>query len=336
MRVGLLAYGAIGHEHNRAVQATDGLDLAAVCDTNPERIAAALELAPEAVGFVDAEEMLDSGLVDLVVVSTPPNSHYRWARAALQRGLHVVLEKPMALRTGECDELMALADEAGRTLIVYQNRRFDPDFVTMRRLIEEGAIGEVFEYDSFVGGYSRPCDYWHSDAAVSGGAIFDWGSHYIDQILDVFDAPVAYVSGLNHKRHWAHVTNADHATVVITFVDGTQARFANSDLSAARHPKYHVLGTTGAIVGEWDARAEPAVADLPARLFWHRPDGSRVEVPLDEVAPFTFHRELVAYLEHGEPMQVSAVQSRNVVAIMEAAEQSAADLGRPVTPWLLR
>lgn len=335
MRVGLLAYGAIGHEHNRAVQATDGLDLTAVCDVNAERIAAAHELAPDAVAFEDAESMLDSGLLDLVVISTPPDSHFRWAKAALERGIHVVLEKPMALRRDECDELMALAAASNLTLVVYQNRRFDADFVTMRRLIGEGAIGEVFEYDSFVGGYSRPCDYWHSDAKVSGGAIFDWGSHYIDQILDVFDTPVAHVSGVNHKRHWNHVTNADHATVTITFTDGTRATFVNSDLSSARRPKYHVFGTTGAIVGEWDEKAEPAVADLPARLFLYGTDGSRVEVPLDEVAPNTFHRELAAHLERGEPMQVSALQSRNVVAVMEAAEESALDLGRPVSPSLL-
>jgi len=336
MRVGLLAYGAIGHEHNLAVQATDGLELTAVCDVNPDRIAAALELAPEAVAFADATEMLDSGLIDVVIVSTPPNSHYDWAKAALERGIHTVLEKPMALTAKQCDELMAIADESGLTLVVYQNRRFDRDFVTMRRLIREGAIGDVFHYDSFVGGYGRPCDYWHSDAAVSGGAIFDWGSHYLDQILDLFDTPIAHVTGVNHKRHWTHVTNADHATVTITFADGTQATFVNSDLSAARRPKYHVLGTTGAIVGEWDAAAEPAVADLPALLFVHSVDGSRRAVELDVVEPYTFHRELAAHLATGAAMQVSATQSRDVVAVMEAAEESALDLGRPVTPSLLR
>jgi predicted dehydrogenase len=336
MRVGLLAYGAIGHEHNLAVQATDGLELTAVCDVNPERVAAARELAPDVVAFSDATAMLDSGLIDVVVVSTPPNTHHEWAMDALKRGVHVVLEKPMALTTRECDEAMGLAEAQGLTLVVYQNRRFDSDFVTMRRLIDEGSIGEVFEYDSFVGGYQRPCDYWHSDAEVSGGAIFDWGSHYIDQILSIFESPVAHVSGVNHKRHWTHATNADHATVTITFEDGTQAVFTNSDLAAARPPKYHVFGTTGAIVGDWDPAAEPAVADLPARLSVFGPDGSSTPVALDEVAPFTFHRELAAHLRDGSPMQVSARQSRNVVAVMEAAEESARMLGRPVTPSLLQ
>ena len=336
IRVGLLAYGAIGHEHNLAVQATDGLALAAVCDTNPERIAAALELAPDAVQFAEARAMLDSGLIDLVVVSTPPDSHYTWAKAALERGIHVILEKPMALTAEQCDELMALAAARERLLVVYQNRRYDADFVTLARLITSGVIGEVFQYDSFVGGYSRPCTYWHSDASVSGGAIFDWGSHFLDQILAVMPGEVAHVGGVNHKRQWTHVTNADHAQVTITFVDGTQATFVNSDLAAARKPKFYVLGTEGAIVGDWDPQAEPAVADLPAILTIHRPDAPVELVELDVVPAHAFHSSVVEFLANGTPMAVEARQSRDVVALMQAAEASALDNGMPVVPQLLR
>ncbi len=334
IRVGLLAYGAIGHEHNLAVQATDGLDLTAVADVNPERVAAAQDLAPGAAGFSDATAMLDSGLVDLVVVSTPPDSHASWAREALDRGIHVVLEKPMALTSAECDELMEFATSKDLLLVVYQNRRFDQDFVTLRSLIDDGAVGEVFQYDSFVGGYSRPCDYWHSDAAVSGGAIFDWGSHYLDQVLNLFDEPVEHVTGMNHKRHWHHVTNADHAQVTLTFASGRQATFIHSDLAAARRPKYYVLGTEGAIVGDWNPAAEPAVADLPALITRFVPGTDPEPVPLADVPAFQFHNELAGHLLRGEPMQVSTAQSRDVVAVMEAAEESARQLGRPVVPVL--
>jgi scyllo-inositol 2-dehydrogenase (NADP+) len=334
-RVGLLAYGAIGHEHNLAVQNTPGLELSAVCDVNTERLAAARTLAPDAQAFTDATEMLDSGALDLVVISTPPNTHYQWAKAALLRDLDVVLEKPMALTAEQCDELMALAIERGKLLVVYQNRRYDADFVTLRRLIAEGVIGEVFHIDTFVGGYSRPCDYWHSDAAVSGGAIFDWGSHFLDQVLSLVADDVAHVSAQNHKRQWMHATNADHAEVTMTFVNGKQATFTHSDLAAARRPKYYVLGTEGAIVGDWNPAAEPAVADLPAILTVFAADGSRRQVDLDAIEPYAFHRSIVEYLEHGRPMEVTSVQSRDVVAVMEAAEESARNNALPVVPNLI-
>ena len=335
VRVGLLAYGAIGDEHNRAVLATPGMTLTAVCDTNSERLAAALLIAPDANTFSDANDMLSSGEIDLVVVSTPPNSHYEWAKQALSQGIHVVLEKPMALTTDQCDELMGLAKDSGLLLVVYQNRRYDRDFLTMKHLIDSGEIGEVFHYESFVGGYSKPCSFWHSDAAVSGGAIFDWGSHFIDQILSIVPSQVSHVSGLNQKRVWDHVTNADHAQVTINFTDGVQATFVNSDLAAARKPKFFVLGTQGAIVGNWDEKAGDSVADLPAIITLNRADGSSEVTPFVASIPFSFHASLVKYLQDGTPMSVNAQQSRDVVAIMQAAEESALLNGMPVSPSLL-
>ena len=336
IRVGLLAYGAIGDQHNAAVGATKGLRLTAASDTNAERLAAAKVLAPDISTFTDSTEMLDSGLIDLVVISTPPNSHYSWAKESLNRGLHVILEKPMALTVEQCDELIALAASKSLLLVVYQNRRFDADFITMKKLIDDGAIGEVFSYESFVGGYSKPCSYWHSDVEVSGGAIFDWGSHFIDQILAIIPGAIDAVSGINQKRVWNHVTNADHADVSINFANGARAVFTNSDLAAARKPKFYVLGTTGAIVGNWDPAAGSAPADLPAIISVHRADGSAEVVPHISSEPFLFHQSVVAYLNYGTPMIVTTGQSRDVVAIMQAAEESALANGRLVKPALLR
>jgi scyllo-inositol 2-dehydrogenase (NADP+) len=336
IRVGLLAYGAIGDEHNSAIKATNGLALAAVCDTKPERLEAALKISPDAKTFSDAHQMLASGEIDLVVVSTPPNSHYSWAEEALNHGINVMLEKPMALTAKECDELMALARQKELLLVVYQNRRYDLDFLTMKNLIDTNQIGDVFHYESFVGGYSKPCSYWHSDAEVSGGAIFDWGSHFIDQIMSIVKSDVDFVSGLNQKRVWDHVTNADHAQVNINFKDGIQAVFINSDLAAARKPKFYVLGTQGAITGNWDESGDGSVADLPAIISLHRADGTSQVIQHVSVAPYSFYASLVAYLNDATPMSIVAEQSRDVVAIMQAAEESALSNGKPVTPLLLR
>lgn len=335
IRVGLLAYGAIGDQHNQAISATEGLQLTAVADPNPERLAAAQIFAPDVTTFEDATDLLESGLLDLVVISTPPNSHYSWAKESLSRGIHVVLEKPMALTVEECDELIALAAEKSLLLVVYQNRRYDTDFLAFKQIIDAGEIGEVFQYECFVGGYAKPCSYWHSDVAVSGGAIFDWGSHFIDQILATISSPIEYVSGLNQKRMWNHVTNADHAQVTLTFEDGVQALFTNSDLAAARKPKFYILGTKGAIVGDWDPAAGATPADLPAIISLHRADGTREIITPVAASQLSFHDSLVRFLKEGTPMTVNALQSRDVVAIMEAAEESAIGNGRPVLPQLL-
>ena len=334
-RVGLLAYGAIGDEHNRAVGATDGLEIAAVCDTNPDRIQAALEISPAAKSFNDADLMLQSGAIDLVIVSTPPNSHYTWAKKALLFGIHVILEKPMALTSDQCDELMALAKASNLLLVVYQNRRYDADFLTIKAAIDQGLIGDLFSYECFVGGYSRPCDFWHSDAEVSGGAIFDWGSHFIDQILAIVPSKIEFVSGVHQKRMWDHITNADHAQVNINFTDGVQATFINSDLAAARKPKFYLLGTKGALVGNWDESGSGAVADLPAIVTLFSADGSSKVLGPVSIEPYAFHKSVANYLINNMKMDVQAGQSRDVVAIMQAAELSALSNGKAVTPKLL-
>ena len=154
--------------------------------------------------------------------------------------------------------------------------------------------------------------------------------------MSIVDSPVDFVSGLNQKRVWDHVTNADHAQVSINFKDGLQAVFINSDLAAARKPKFYVLGTKGALTGNWDTSAGDVVADFPAIITLHSADGSSSVVPYVAVEPHSFYSSIVAYLNDATPMSVVAQQSRDVVAIMQAAEESALANGKPVTPLLLR
>ena len=345
VRVGLLGYGAIGHEHSRAVRAVDGLTLAAVCDTSQERLDHAQAAAPGVATMTSADVLLDRDDVDLVVVSTPPSSHARWALRAIAVGKHVVVEKPFAIRTAEADEVLAAAASAGLLAVVYQNRRFDPDHLAVRRLIGRGDIGEVFHVETFVGGYGHPCNLWHSDEGVSGGAFYDWGSHLLDQVLDLIPTPIDYVTAAAHKRQWFDVTNADHSRVTIRFTDGVEAEFTHSDLAAALKPRWYVLGTRGAIVGNWRserivARSDIgtlvedhlAPADSPPALEMHAADGSITRVAMPAGPAHPFHRELADRLLFGLPMSVTGEQSRRVLSVMEAASVSAADDGRPVVP----
>jgi predicted dehydrogenase len=345
VRVGLLGYGAIGHEHSRAVRAVDGLALAAVCDTSAARREAAAAAAPGIATLGDSDALLERDDVDLVVVSTPPSTHADWALRAIRAGKHVVVEKPFAIRTDEADAVLAEAEAAGLLAVVYQNRRFDPDHLAVRRAVRSGALGDVFHIETFVGGYGHPCNLWHSDEGVSGGAFYDWGSHVLDQILDLVPTAIDHVTAAAHKRRWHDVTNADHSRVTIRFVDGAEAEFIHSDLAAVLKPRWYVLGTDGAIVGTW--RTEKVVsrndigtlaedvlapADSPPLLDLHTGDGSVTRLATPAAAPYSFHRELAERLHLGLPMTVTGAQSRRVLSVMEAARRSAQDGGRPVVP----
>jgi predicted dehydrogenase len=345
VRVGMLGYGAIGPEHAVAIGLTEGLSLEAVCDPNPARVAAARTLLPELRGHTDGSDLLADDAVDLVVVSTPPNTHADWVLRALRAGKHVVVEKPFCLTVEQADRQIAAAQQAALTLAVYQNRRWDADYLAVKAAVRAGRLGEVFHLESFVGGYQHPCNFWHSDETVSGGAIYDWGSHYLDWVLDLFAQEVEWVSATAHKRVWHDVTNADHTRVLLHFADGTEAEFTASELAAARKPKFYLLGTQGALVGSWRAERivsrSPvglvledrfAVSDAPAELTLFAPDGSETRLALAPPPAQPFHRELADQLLSGEPMSVTPAGSRRNIAVMQAATRSAADRGRPASP----
>jgi predicted dehydrogenase len=327
--VGLIGYGAIGRAHAAAIKATGGLRLAGVCDVSEER----RELAARDWSIpthARAEDMFEDPDVSLVVVGTPPSAHADSVLAALGSGKHVVCEKPFALRVDEVDRMIDAAAARDRVLTVYQSRRWDSDYIALRDVVRSGAIGEPFYMESFIGGYSHPCDFWHSHEPISGGTIYDWGSHYFDWILQLFPDRVRTISATAHKRVWHDVTNADQVRVDLTFAGGEQASFLQSDIAAAMKPKWYVLGTRGSVVGEWAKEAVPA--DFPALVRVLRPSdaGAHEEVlslpPRDE----GFYRNLADHLAWDEPLAVTPDEARRTVAVMESATHSIARGGAQI------
>jgi scyllo-inositol 2-dehydrogenase (NADP+) len=343
--VALYGYGAIGREHASAVAATAGLELRGICDRAPERRdqAAASFGAPT---YAEAARMLADPAVDLVVVGVPPVAHAAAVGEAIAAGKHVVCEKPFAVHARDCDEMMAAAAATGRTLTVYQSRRWDPDFVALRDAVQQGAIGDLFYMESFIGGFGHPCSYWHSHEPISGGTIYDWGSHYFDWMLQLFPDDVASVAAHAHKRVWHDVTNADQVRVDVTFAGGAQASFLQSDIAAALKPKWYLLGTGGAITGEWrleSVKSRAWTGDLveeplnppesPAVIAVHRPNGEggahREVLAQRPREKDGFYRNLADHLLLGEPLAIRPEEARRNVAVMEAAAQSIAS-GHPV------
>ncbi|HET8911403.1 MAG TPA: Gfo/Idh/MocA family oxidoreductase, partial [Ktedonobacteraceae bacterium] len=210
-RVAMIGYGAIGFEHGSAISAVPGLEYSVVCDRNLERLKAAQKAFPGVRTCMELTEIENDPEIDLVIISTPPNTHAEIALQMLRAGKHVVCEKPFCLTTAEADEMIKVAQEKQLTLTIYQCRRWDPDFLAIQRVLQAGTIGKVFHLETFIGGYGHPCDYWHSHEPISGGVFYDWGSHYLDWILQLIPQRVVSVRGVEHKLVWHDVTNADQS-----------------------------------------------------------------------------------------------------------------------------
>jgi predicted dehydrogenase len=329
----------MGQIHGRAAGAVDGLELVAAVDHRPERRKAAEQDFPGAWAGASVDELVRADEVDVVVVATPPSSHAALGLQLLRAGKHVVCEKPMCLTVAEADSLIDAARAEGRTFTVNQSRRWDPDFLALRRAVDGGHLGEVFNVETFVGGFEHPCRAWHSEVSVSGGAVYDWGSHHVDWILQLLGSAPARVTTTQHKRVWHDVTNADQVRVHLDWDDGREAEFVQSDVAAIRRPKFYVQGTAGTLVGHYRplsferiepvrgyVQERPHHAEAPVDLLLARYEAgyatSQTCLSPSPEEPFAFHRNLADHLLAGEALAVTPESVRDVVAVLEAAQTS--------------
>jgi predicted dehydrogenase len=342
--VGYGPFGGMGYLHGLAATETDGLALVAAADSAPERLVAARADFADLVAHESADSLAADADVDIAIIATPPVLHAELALQLLRAGKHVVIEKPMCLRRDDADEIIATATDVGRTVTVHQSRRWDRDWLALREVTGRGDIGEVFNIETFVGGFEHPCRAWHSEDSISGGAIYDWGSHHVDWIVQLYGSAPRRVLCSSHTRVWHDTTNADQLSLWMQWDDGREATFRQSDVCAIRRPKFHVQGTRGTIEGHYrPLRTDSIVpgrghvedvshhAEAPVELTvatYDAPLGIREARVAPAPAPgWGFHRNLADHLLLGEPLAVRPEQSRDVVAVLEAGHRSGANGG---------
>jgi predicted dehydrogenase len=345
--VGYGPYGGMGYHHGSAAQATPGLELVAACDESAERRKVAETEFPGVRTYSTVAELVRDDDVEVVVVATPPVLHAGITLELLRAGKHVACEKPLCFTVEEADHVLKTARAHERTLTVNQSRRWDADFVAIRRAVGSGLLGELFNVETFVGGFEHPCRAWHSEESVSGGAVFDWGSHHLDWILLLMGDTPSVVEANGHKRVWHDVTNLDQLRVRLRWSDGREAEFVDSSVAGVRRPKFYLQGTEGTLAGWYRPlvfeRLEPGVgyvaerahhAEAPAELTLARYEGgsgvSETHLPVAAPEAFAFHRNLADHLALGEPLAVTPVAIRRVVVLLEIAHRSAQEGGEPM------
>jgi len=281
---------------------------------------------PEVKTYPNVEKMLSDDIVDLGVVVVPHNVHGKVTLSLLGAGKHTVVEKPFAITTEECAEMIKLAKKKKVMLSVFHNRRWDGDFVTIKKIIEQGLIGEVFHIETYAGNYAHPGYWWRSEKSISGGASYDWGAHFIDWILNLMPGKVETVYGFYHKRLWFDVTNEDHCQIIIRFEGGRYADFQISSLSAIGKPKWRILGTKGALVLNYGE-------DKINVVTFVRGYQEELRVPFTENEYIRYYINIADHLLTGEPLQVTPESALRVIGVLELAEKSAKSGKVEVSPF---
>ncbi|MER6080216.1 Gfo/Idh/MocA family oxidoreductase [Streptomyces sp. NPDC001833] len=251
LRVGLIGYGLAGSVfHAPLIAATAGLALDTVVTSNPERQAQAKAEFPDVRTVATPDELFDRAAeLDLVVIASPNRTHVPLATTALKAGLPVVVDKPVAGTAAEARELAALAEERDLLLSVFQNRRWDNDFLTLRKLLADGELGDAWRFESrFERWRPQTKGGWREsgDPAEIGGLLYDLGSHVVDQALVLF-GPATEVYAESVIRRAGAETD-DDTFIAVTHANGVRSHLYASATAAQLGPRFRVLGSKAGYV----------------------------------------------------------------------------------------
>lgn len=246
IRTGIIGFGLAGRVFHAPFIATNSrFTLAAVSTSDADRAAQARAEHPDSE-IMTTDALLAraaSGDLDLVILASPPHVHREQAVTALEAGAAVVIDKPFAPSVADAEAIIEAADAAGAPVTVFQNRRWDGDFLTVRRLVESGALGTVHRFESTFERFGAPKrDQWQGQItpAQGGGILFDLGSHLIDQALTLFGPARLEVAELRAVREG--LGSEDDAFVSLLHENGVRSHLTVSRVAAQSGPRFRVLG----------------------------------------------------------------------------------------------
>ncbi|MEP0545949.1 MAG: Gfo/Idh/MocA family oxidoreductase [Rhodothermales bacterium] len=335
IRVGLLGYGLAGSAfHAPLIAATPGMDLAAVVTGNAERAQQARDRYPGALIVPSAERLWErADDLDLVVLATPNRTHVPLTLAAFDAGLGVVVDKPLTPTVDDGRHLIAEAERRNLLLTVFHNRRWDGDFLTLQRLLREGALGDVQRFESrFEKWRPVPKPGWRQQAAPeeAGGLLFDLGAHLIDQALVLFGPVRDVYAELDARRGDVD----DDVFVALTHTSGVRSHLWMSAVAADLGPRMRALGSRAAYtkydldVQEDRLRAgatpdEPGFSDEPEEQWGYIRSGDEAESVATEPGDYlAFYAGVRDALRTGSPLPVDPEDAVRGLAVIEAARRS--------------
>jgi scyllo-inositol 2-dehydrogenase (NADP+) len=267
VQVGLIGFGLGGRVfHAPIIRAVPGLQLAAIVERSGNSARAAY---PDVRVVRSVSELLSIDSVELVVVTTPNPTHLDLARQCLEAGRHVVVDKPFTTTSAEAEELVRLAKERNRLITVYHNRRWDGDFLTLRRIVQEGKLGRLVLFESHMERY-RPmlkAEAWRELPKPGSGLWFDLGPHLLDQAWALFGQPAEMTADLRAERDGAVV---DDAFDVLLHYARLRVLIRSNLLTCVPGPRFRLNGTRGSFVKYGSDPQEEALkrGETPGQPNW--------------------------------------------------------------------
>lgn len=249
VKVGLCAFGMSGKVfHAPFLKEHPGFFISAIVERNKEE---SKQKYPEAEIYRSVEEMLENADIELVVVNTPVQTHFEYAKKALEAGKNVVVEKPFTVNVAEAEELAKLAEEKKLFVSVYQNRRFDRDYLQVQKIINEGKLGNIKEveirFDRF---RTEPSGKAHKEnpEAVGSGSLHDLGSHLVDQAVQYFGFPEKLFADVFSMKGKEFAN--DYFEIILFYPNDLRVRLKSSVFTKEAHFAYAVHGEKGSFLQE--------------------------------------------------------------------------------------
>lgn len=331
----VVGYGYAGRAfHSYLIGLADGLRLYAISTRSAEHQRAAAQQHPEAQIYGSLDELLDDDQVDLVVIATPHYTHHDLAVQAMNAGKHVVVDKAMAMSGAEAADMIAAAERNQVMLSVFQNRRWDWDYLTVKNVIADGLLGEPYLFQIAVMEYYQPRG-WRADKARSGGILYDWPAHFIDQALQLVPAAPKSVYCRTVDRDVWDATIENYAKLIIEFDGGVLYEIEVTNLGAVPKPHWTVLGSHGGLIKYGLDPQESAMRDGNIFAAEEAPEhrarvttyaeGERQELVIDSVrGSWTgYYQNISAVLNTDAELAVKPEEVYEVMRIYDAAAVSA-------------
>ncbi|MBM7560804.1 Gfo/Idh/MocA family oxidoreductase [Fusibacter tunisiensis] len=247
IKVAIVGYGLSGRVfHANLLTSMPEFQIRGVMTNDPIKQKDVICRHAGALIYTQFEEVLADDLVELIIISAPNTMHYKMASEALKKGKHVVVEKPFTVTLNEALDLHELALAENKIVSVYHNRRFDGDFMTIQKLLQEGHLGRVVSFESHFDRF-RPefkAGAWREKNLPGSGVLYDLGSHLIDQAIALFGMPNEIYADLMFQRHGL----VDDGFDIFLYYDAVKVLLRSSSLVKAKLPRFILMGTEGSFV----------------------------------------------------------------------------------------